>query len=41
MPKLKKIPGDLSGKLWVENATVEFDELESVEGLDLVGNLTR
>ncbi|KAL3440925.1 hypothetical protein BJX65DRAFT_289580 [Aspergillus insuetus] len=40
MPKLKKIPGDLSGKLWVENATVEFGALESVKGLDLVGNLT-
>jgi hypothetical protein len=41
MPKLKKIPGNLSGKLWVENATVEFDALESVKGLDFVGNLTR
>jgi hypothetical protein len=40
MPKLKTIPGNLSGKLWVENSTVEFDALESAKGLDLVGNLT-
>ncbi|KAJ0417239.1 hypothetical protein BJY00DRAFT_208811 [Aspergillus carlsbadensis] len=41
MPKLKTIPGNLSGKLWVEGARVGFGALESVRGVDLVGNLTR
>lgn len=41
MPKLKSIPGTLSGTLLVNATKVEFDALEEVEKLDLVGNFTQ
>ncbi|KAL2836984.1 hypothetical protein BJY01DRAFT_221376 [Aspergillus pseudoustus] len=40
MPKLKSIPGNLSGTLLVNATKVEFGALEEVKKLDLVGNFT-
>ncbi|KAL2816548.1 hypothetical protein BJX63DRAFT_387636 [Aspergillus granulosus] len=40
MPKLKSIPGSLSGRVLSNNTDIELDALESVKNIDLVGNFT-
>ncbi|KAL3456389.1 hypothetical protein BJX64DRAFT_41564 [Aspergillus heterothallicus] len=40
MPKLKSVPGVLSGTLWANASMLEFGKLEKVRGLELVGNFT-